>query len=447
MTTGAALLDQINLLNAGAYAERGYPWEEWALLRREAPVYWYERAGIEPFWAITRYRDIQRISRDPETFSSDVQLFVAESDGEGEDDNGSDGAGADEADEGSGTTLMINMDPPEHGRYRGYVNRRFSPRGMRIVEERIEAIAAEVVERAAARLVDDVARRGRIDFVTEVAARLPLAAIGEMLGVPRERWGDMFLWTNQVVGAADPEYQEGRTSSETSSEANRKLMEYFAQLAEEKREHPADDLMTTIVQAEFDGQPLPLEDVIAYGFLLIIAGNETTRNATSGGMLALLEHPEQLRRLRADPGLLESAVEEILRWTSPVTHMARRVRRDTEIGGQAIAAGEKVVLWYPSANRDEEVFERPEVFDIAREPNEHLAFGGFGEHFCLGANLARLELRAIFRQLLSRMDEIELDGEVERLRSGIVGGIKHLPISFTPRPVAVGVPERIGTGG
>ena len=446
MTSSAATLAQINLLNAGSYAERGYPWEEWALLRREAPVYWYERVGGESFWAITRYRDIQRISRDPETFSSDVQLFVAESDGDADDDGG-DGAEADEADESSGTQLMINMDPPEHGRYRGYVNRRFSPRGMSIVEERIEAIAAEVVERAAARLVDDVARRGRIDFVTEVAARLPLAAIGEMLGVPRERWSDMFLWTNQVVGAADPEYQEGRTSSETSSEANRKLMEYFAELAEEKREHPADDLMTTIVQAEFEGRPLPMEDVVGYGFLLIIAGNETTRNATSGGMLALLEHPEQLRRLRADPGLLESAVEEILRWTSPVTHMARRVRRDTEIGGQAIAAGEKVVLWYPSANRDEEVFERPEDFDIAREPNEHLAFGGFGEHFCLGANLARLELRAIFRQLLSRMDEIELDGEVERLRSGIVGGIKHLPISFTPRPVVAGVPERIGTGG
>ncbi len=447
MISSAASLDQINLLDAGSYAERGYPWEEWALLRREAPVYRFERQGAEPFWAITRYRDIQRISRDPETFSSDVQLFVAESDGEAEDDGGRDGVETDEQDDGPDVKLMINMDPPEHGRYRGYVNRRFSPRGMRIVEERIEAIATEVVERAAARLVDDVVRRGRIDFVTEVAAPLPLAAIGEMLGVPRERWGDMFLWTNQFVGAADPEYQEGRTSSETSSEANRKLMEYVALLAEEKRQRPADDLMTTIVQAEFEGQPLPPEDVIAYGFLLIIAGNETTRNATSGGMLALLEHPEQLRWLRADPGLLESAVEEILRWTSPVTHMARRVARDTEIGGQMIAAGEKVVLWYPSANRDEEVFERPEVFDIAREPNEHLAFGGFGEHFCLGANLARLELRAIFRQVLRRMDEIEHDGEVERLRSGIVGGIKHLPISFRPRPVVGAVPERIETGG
>ena len=182
MTSSAASLDQINLLDAGSYAERGYPWEEWALLRREAPVYRFERQGAEPFWAITRYRDIQRISRDPETFSSDVQLFVAESDGEAEDDGGRDGAEADEQDDGPDVKLMINMDPPEHGRYRGYVNRRFSPRGMRIVEERIEAIAAEVVERAAERLVDDVVRRGRIDFVTEVAAPLPLAAIGRCSG-------------------------------------------------------------------------------------------------------------------------------------------------------------------------------------------------------------------------------------------------------------------------
>ena len=447
MTTGAASLDQINLLNAGAYAERGYPWEEWALLRREAPVYWYERAGVEPFWAITRYRDIQRISRDPETFSSDVQLFVAESDGEAETTPGATALDADEADEGSGTQLMINMDPPEHGRYRGYVNRRFSPRGMRIVEERIEAIAAEVVERAAARLVDDVARRGRIDFVTEVAARLPLAAIGEMLGVPRERWGDMFLWTNQVVGAADPEYQEGRTSSETSSEANRKLMEYFAQLADEKRQHPADDLMTTIVQAEFEGQPLPVEDVIGYGFLLIIAGNETTRNATSGGMLALLEHPEQLRRLRADPGLLESAVEEILRWTSPVTHMARRVSATRRSAGRRSRRGRRWCCGTRRRTATRRYSSGLRSSTSHASPTSISPSGASASTFCLGANLARLELRAIFRQLLSRMDEIELDGEVERLRSGIVGGIKHLPISFTVRPVAVGVPERIGTGG
>jgi len=438
VTTPVSSLDQINLLNAEAYAERGYPWEEWALLRREAPIYRYERPGVEPFWAITKYHDIQRVSRDPQTFSSVVQLFVAEREPAQEHartaDEFADGDPRGGQDDGPELQLMINMDPPEHGKYRGIVNRRFSPRGMRILEERIDEIAADVVDRAAARLVDEAVQRGRIDFVTDIAAQLPLAAIGELLGVPRERWGDMFLWTNQIVGAADPEYQEGRSTDETSGQAYQNLVEYFAMLAEQKRRRPADDLMTTIVQAKIDGEPLPAADVIAYGFLLIIAGNETTRNATSGGMLALLEHPEQLQRLRANPALLDSAVEEILRWTSPVTHMARRVMRDTEIGGQPIAAGEIVAMWYPSANRDEEIFADPEVFDIGRDPNEHLAFGGFGEHFCLGANLARLELRSIFRHILARMEQIELDGEVERLRSGIVGGIKHLPIAFTAQP-------------
>ncbi len=431
MTTITSRLDAVDLVNADRYAERGYPWEDWALLRREAPVYRYERPNVDPFWAITRYHDIQRISRDPHTFSSVVPLFVVERDPARQDKSGSANERA-ESDR-SDSQLMINMDPPEHGQYRGIVNRRFSPRGMRVLEDRIDQIAADVVDRAAVRLVDDIAPRGRIDFVTDVAAQLPLAAIGELLGVPRERWPDMFRWTNEIIGAADPEYQNGRSASETASQANQNLIEYFALLAEQKRRQPGDDLMTTIVEAEIDGEPLPAADVIAYGFLLIIAGNETTRNATSGGMLALIEHPDQLERLRADPDLLDSAVEEILRWTSPVTHMARRVTQATEIGGQAIAVGDRVVMWYPSANRDEEIFEHSEIFDIARAPNEHLAFGGFGEHFCLGANLARLELRSIFRHILARMDEIQLDGEVERLRSGIVGGIKHLPISFSAR--------------
>ena len=430
MTTLASRLDEIDLINAEAYAERGYPWEDWALLRREAPVYWYEHPGVRPFWAITKHSDIQRISRDPQTFSSAVNLFVFQGDPDREHNHDDHDDGGDSE---SQRLLMINMDPPEHGQYRGLVNRRFSPRGMRILEDRIEAIAADVVERAAARLVDDVVGRGRIDFVTDIAAQLPLAAIGELLGVPHERWDDMFLWSNQVIGADDPEYQDGRPPGEAAAEANQNLVEYFAMLAEQKRQAPGDDLMSTLVQAELNGEPLSAADLIGYGFLLIIAGNETTRNATSGGMLTLLEHPDQLRRLRENPQLLNSAVEEILRWTSPVTHMARRAMCDTEVGGQPIAQGQIVAMWYPSANRDEDVFEQPDVFDIARDPNDHLAFGGFGEHYCLGANLARLELRAIFRQILARMDAIELDGEVERLRSGIVGGIKHLPIAFRAR--------------
>lgn len=436
MTTAFATeprsLSEVDLISADGYASDGYPYAHWAYLRKHAPVYRYERPGMRPFWAITKYHDIQRISRDPQTFSSVVDLFIVQR-RDYEETDAPASADTPEQDDASQMQLMINMDPPEHGQYRGIVNRRFSRRGMRLLEDRIDEIAADVIDRVAAGLVDEIAPRGRIDFVTEVAAQLPLAAIGELLGVPRDRWDDMFRWTNQIIGAADPEYQDGRSTEETAREANERLIEYFAMLAEQKRRAPGDDLMTTIVEAEIDGEPLSAAHAIAYGFLLIIAGNETTRNATSGGMLALVEHPDQLAQLRANPDLLDSAIEEILRWTSPVTHMARRVTTDTEIGGQPIAAGDIVTMWYPSANRDEDIFDSPESFDITRSPNEHLAFGGFGEHFCLGANLARLELRSIFRHTLERLDEVQLEGDVERLRSGIVGGIKHLPISFTAR--------------
>ena len=191
--------------------------------------------------------------------------------------------------------------------------------------------------------------------------------------------------------------------------------------------------MTTLVEAEIDGEPLSEMDILSYAILLILAGNETTRNATSGGLLALIEHPEQLERLRGEPALLDSAIEEILRWTSPVIHFARTVTRDVEMRGVPMRAGETLALWYPSANRDEDMFDEPDVFDIGREPNEHLAFGGYGEHFCLGATLARLELRGIYGHLLERLEEIRLDGDVERLGSGLIGGIKRLPISYGVR--------------
>ncbi len=211
------------------------------------------------------------------------------------------------------------------------------------------------------------------------------------------------------------------------------MMGAFRELIEQRRVEPADDVMTTLVEAEIDGEPLSEMDILSYAILLILAGNETTRNATSGGLLALLEHPGQLERLRGEPALLDSAIEEILRWTSPVIHFARTVTRDVEVGGVPMRAGETLALWYPSANRDEDVFEQPEVFDIGREPNEHLAFGGYGEHFCLGATLARLELRGIFGHLLERLEEIRVDGDVERLGSGLIGGIKRLPISYGVR--------------
>ena len=412
-------LDEVDLTSLDAFERNGYPYAHWAYLRQHAPVYRYERAGIQPFWAITKYHDIQRVSRDPKTYSNSTDITVAP---DGEQRSGA---------SGFLTHHLLDMDPPEHGEYRALVNRRFTPRGLEILEDRIDELAESIVDRVASELVDDIARHGEAEFVADVSARLPLAAICELLGVPRERWDDVHQWTNETLGASDPQYQRGRSRRETAIAGSTALFGYFSQLVGDKRANPADDVLTTLTQAEINGQPLSPIDILSYAFILILGGNETTRNAVSGGLLALVERPEQLERLRADRSLLDSAVEEILRWTSPIIHFGRLVTTDTEIGGQPIPAGEKVVMWYPSGNRDEDVFDRPDEFDVGRDPNEHLAFGGFGEHFCLGANLARLEMRCMFTHILDRLTDIKLDGEVERLRSGFVGGIKRMPISFT----------------
>jgi len=423
MTTISSGLEQIDLVTPELYATRGYPWEEWALLRREAPVYWYDRPGVTPFWAITKYDDIQHISRDPETFISSQRLVIRSA-----------GSGDGGANDPSLTVPnLINMDPPEHGKYRNATSRRFSPRGMRLLEDRIYEIADAVVDDAAAHLVSQLTNRREADFVRDVAAKMPMAAICELLAVERDSWEDIFSYTNEFLGSEDPEYQKGRTRRETWQSGMRGLQSYFTAHIERKRREPDYSVMTTLVQAEIDGEPMPDHEILSYAILLILAGNETTRNATSGGMQALIEHPEQYERLRDDPDLLGSTVEEMLRWTSPVVHFARTVTRDTEIRGVSIREGETLAMWYPSANRDEDHFENPDVFDITRSPNEHLAFGGFGEHFCLGAHLARLEMRSIFRHVIQRLDHFELTGEVERLSSGLIGGFKRLPVSYSVR--------------
>lgn len=423
MTTMTSGLDRIDLVTPERYGSEGYPWEDWKLLRREAPVYWYDRPGVTPFWAITKYDDIQQISRDPETFISSQRLVIRSA---GSGDSGGN-------DPSLNIPNLISMDPPEHGKYRNATSRRFSPRGMRLLEDRIDEIAEDVVDDVAAHIVDQLTDRQEADFVRDVAARMPLAAICELLAVDRDSWEDLFRWTNEFLGSEDPEYQQGRSRRETWQAGVRGLQGYFMAHIERKRRQPDNSVMTTLVQAEIDGEPMPDHMILSYAILLILAGNETTRNATSGGMQALIENPEQYERLRDQPELLDSAVEEMLRWTSPVVHFARTVTCDTEIRGVPIKEGETLAMWYPSANRDEDVFENPDVFDIARSPNLHLAFGGFGEHFCLGANLARLEMRSIFRHVVHRLDHFELNGEVERLSSGLIGGIKRLPVSYSLR--------------
>jgi cholest-4-en-3-one 26-monooxygenase len=274
------------------------------------------------------------------------------------------------------------------------------------------------------------------DFVRLFSARLPLAVLADLLGVPRADWELMFRWSNEVIGATDPDYQvAGETAEQTSERARLGLFQYYAGMVDERRKQPREDIVSVLANGTIDGEEIPPFELLSYLFVLVVAGNETTRNATTGGLLALLQHPEELEKLKRDPGLVDKAVEEIVRWTSPVIQFCRTPNQDVEVRGQEIKAGENMTLFYPSANRDEDVFEDPFRFRVDRDPNPHVAFG-IGEHVCLGANLARLELRSAFRTLIPRLEHIELTGPADRLRSSFVGGIKRMPIRYKLRPAA-----------
>jgi cholest-4-en-3-one 26-monooxygenase len=396
-----------NLADADLFLQ-GPPHAIWRRLRRDAPVYWTP-AGVYPgFWSVTTYEGVLHVSRDPATFQSEKGITMFDD--------------PDVPDLSRGR-MMITTDPPRHVRLRRLVNKAFTPRMVATLEPHIREITTAIL--------DDVTPKGRCDFVVDVAARLPLAVICEMMGVPSQDWDLMFRLTNMVLGSDDPEYQQaGQNGDQTAIAGSMQMFNYFAQQLQQRRAQRREDLVSVLVDADIDGEQLTDEEILFFCFLLIIAGNETTRNAISGGLLALVEHPEQFAKLRARPELLPSAIEEILRWTSPVMHMARHATRDTAILGQPIKQGEKVLMWYPSANRDEAAFADPDVFDIERTPNEHLAFG-IGEHFCLGAGLARLELRVMFEEVLRRLADVHLAGPVERLRSTFIAGIKHMPVSYT----------------
>jgi cytochrome P450 len=417
LTTQALSLETIDIISPDHYARNGYPHREWALLRREAPVYWFDRTDADPFWAVTRHADIVALSRQPRKFLNGPRLAVfPETDGPPEEE--------------IGRHLLI-MDPPLHAMMRKVVSARFTPRALRARSAEIEEIAKG--------LVDGIANDGEIsevDFVEKVSSVLPLAVIADMLGVPRSDWKLLFRWTNETIGSSDPEYRRpDETPSQTSERARLSLHAYFTDMVEERKSRPRDDLVSIIANVEVDGRPISHLDLMSYYNLIVIAGNETTRNATSGGLLALIEHPGELDKLRRDPSLLSGAIEEIVRWTTPVIQFCRTAAEDVELRGQKIRAGEALCLFYPSANRDEKIFADPWTFRIERSPNPHLAFG-IGEHFCLGANLARLEMRVMFRHLVERLEHVELAGPVERLRSSFLGGVKHMPIRYKLRPAA-----------
>ncbi len=389
----------------------GYPADVFKLLRAEAPVYWNREANGEGFWVISRYKDVWAISLDQATFSSWQRGAILKRFSEGE------------AQELEGTRLlMLNMDPPKHTKYRRLVNVGFSPKMVNRMEVHVREMTGKII--------DAVARRGECDFVTEIAAELPLQVIVEMMGVPLEDRRIIFDWSNTLVGFDDPEYSGGG-GNEKSRVAAMEMFMYAHQLFEQRRANPRDDLATLLTQVEVEGEKLTDLQLNNFFMLLLVAGNETTRNSISGGMLELINHPEERARLLADRSLLPTAVEEIVRWVSPVITFIRTATRDVDFHGHQIRKGERVSLWYGSANRDEEVFPDGERFDVGRTPNDHLGFG-IGPHFCLGANLARLEIRIMFDELLRRLPDMELAAAPARLRSNFLGGIKSMPVRFTP---------------
>jgi len=402
------------LIDPDHYAAHGYPHEMWTRLRREDPVHRVEQNPEMPFWAITRHADIAVIGKQPEKFENGTTLTIRTEP---------------QPDEAMFPKTLIQMDPPRHGKFRKIVSKRFTPGALKRWHRDIERIGNEIVDGLLA-----TGDQGEVDFVEKVAAPLPIAVIAWLLGLPGSDWKLLFDWTNRTIGAGDPEYQqEGADASATGRQAMIELFQYFAKMVEEKKKNPGDDLVSLFAHAEVDGEKLPIMDVLAYCLIIVVAGNETTRNGTSGGMLALAQHPGELAKIQKNPALLPVAIEEILRWTSPIIHFARTATQDVEIRDKRIRKGEQLALYYPSANRDEDIFEDPFSFRVDRDPNRHLAFG-IGEHFCAGAHVARLELEVAFKSLLPRLVDLELAGPVSRLRSNLVGGIKHLPIRYKLRP-------------
>ncbi|MGK2928317.1 MAG: cytochrome P450 [Acidimicrobiales bacterium] len=400
-------LSDIHLLDRDKFQE-GTPHEWFTWLRQNAPVSHHPEPDGPGFWSITKHADVIACNRDAHTFSSDqsrggVVILEERPPGEFEE---------------AGGKLMLMMDPPEHTRYRKLVNRGFTPRMIAMLEPRIRELTTKIID-------DAIAKRD-VDFVVDVAAELPLEVIAELIGVPSEDRHKIFEWSNRMIGSEDPEYI---VSEEEVMGAQVEMFMYAQQLADRHRENPQSDIITKLLESEIDGDHLSDMDFNLFFLLLSVAGNETTRNAVSHGMRAFLENPDQYDKLVEDPaGRMDGAIEEILRWATPVLFFRRNATQDFELRGHQIREGDKIALWYISANRDEDVFEDPFRFDIERDPNPHIAFGGGGPHFCLGAQLARLEIRVLFDELAKRVPRLQQLDEPSFLRSNFIGGIKHLGV-------------------
>jgi len=403
-------LTGIDLTDASVW-QQAAPHEWLDLLRSQDPVHWHEEADGPGFWALTRHDDVRRVSTSPGEFSSYVggplrldpppdvldQLRM----------------------------VIIAMDPPEHREFRSIVSKAFTPKMIARLDESLHAETA--------RVIGELRDRNLCEFVADVAARIPMWSISELMGVPVADRHRLYELSHALIDDQDPEVAP---TPETSMEASAEIFGYASEMAERERAHPGDTLTSALLQAEVDGRRLTDMEFTLFFIFLIVAGNETTRTATSHGLLALLEHPESLARLTRDPSLMPGAVEEMLRWEPPIHHFRRTATTDLVLGGQPIAAGDKVLMWYAGSNRDPSVFVDPHEFRIDRTPNPQQSFG-IGEHFCLGANLARLSLRVLFTELLATIENVQLDAPPRRLHSNLINGIKELRISYDVRAVPV----------
>lgn len=389
-------------------AER-LPLEEFAELRRTAPVWWNEQpnrcGGFDDggFWVVSRHADVKEVSRRSDIYSTWENTAIIRF---------NDSMTRDQIE--MQRFIMLNMDPPQHTKVRQIVQRGFTPRA-------INGLKAALQERAE-HIVAEARTNGTGDFVTDVACELPLQAIAELLGLPQEHRKEIFEWSNQMVGYDDPEYDIEPTA------AAAEMLGYFSTMAEERRTCPMDDIVTKLVQADIDGNALTADEFGFFVILLAVAGNETTRNAITHGMLAFLDHPDQWELYKRERP--STTADEIVRWATPVVAFQRTALADTEISGVPIKKGQRVGLFYSSANFDPEVFDEPERFDITRDPNPHVGFGGTGAHYCLGANLARLEIDLIFNAIADHMPDIKRVGEPRRLRSGWLNGIKEVQVQY-----------------
>ncbi len=407
-----AEIDGLRLIEPAAYAEHGYPHDEWTQLRRESPVHLFDPPGWPAYWAVTKHADIVEVSKQPEIFLNGPGMtMVRERPG----DNTAQ----------QQIKTVINMDPPEHRKYRKIGSPYFTPRAL----HRVDSLVAQT----ARRLVDGLGREGECDFIPEIASMHPLKVIARILGVAEEDEPFILRLTNELFGTEDPEFQRSEDRREGIKQLFMDFWGYFGKIIEDRRANPRDDLASVFANARIDDEPMGELETLGYFLVTFTAGHETTRGGIGGGFMELIERPELRERWAREPDITPSAVDEIIRYVTPVNHMMRTASQDYELHGEKIRSGDRLMLFYASANRDEEVFDEPFELRLDRNPNPHLSFG-IGEHFCMGSHLARKTSAAIFRELVTRLESVELTGTPERTASNLVPGYKHMPIRYRLAP-------------